>query len=232
MDFSLCRLNHIPRIVPAGTGSSITPQNMLGLEGGIQFSNTDFNQQFDIGQLLLRYGLTEQFEVRALLGSYTSFDQELLGGSRTVTGFQDMGIGAKYKLLSNESKIDLSALAEISLPVGSDEFTSNEVVPSIGLLADYAFHETLSFSSNLGYTLGVGDLEDHWLFTVTPGFTISDNVGGYFGYAGRYYGNFEQHWIEGGITFGLNSGVQLDANIGYDTENEITFIGAGFAKGF
>jgi hypothetical protein len=57
-------------------------------------------------------------------------------------------------------------------------------------------------------------------------------VGGYFGYAGNYYGDFEQHWIEGGITFGLNKGGQLDVNFGYDTENEITFIGAGFSRGF
>jgi hypothetical protein len=57
-------------------------------------------------------------------------------------------------------------------------------------------------------------------------------MNGYFGYAGNYYGNFEQHWVEGGITYGLESGTQLDLNIGYDTENEIAFIGIGFARGY
>lgn len=215
-----------------GNGSFITPKGMLGLEAGFQFSNSDFNEQYEAGQLLLRYGVNEKLELRALMGSYTSVDQELIGGSRSYSGFQDMGVGVKYNLLSGDEKPSISALAELSLPVGSDEFTSDEFVPSLGLLADHALNENLSISSNLGYSFSVGNVDDSWLFTLTPGFAISDNTAGYLGYAGMYYGGFEQHWVEGGLTFGLNSGIQLDVNFGYDTENEITFLGAGFAKGF
>lgn len=224
--------NYSPDRPGIGNGSFITPEGMLGLEAGFQFSKTEFNEQYDIGQLVLRYGLSEKLELRALLNSYTSVDTELLGGSTSYSGFQDIGIGLKYNLVSGDGKPSVSALAEFSLPVGSDEFTSDETVPSIGLLADYALNESISLSSNLGYSFNVGNVDDSWLFTVTPGFAISDNVGGYFGYAGNYYGNFEQHWIEGGFTFGLSNDIQLDANIGYDTENEITFLGTGIAKGF
>jgi hypothetical protein len=224
--------NYSPDRPGIGNGSFITPKGMLGLEAGIQFSNTDFNEQYDVGQLVLRYGISEKLEFRALLGSYTSVDQELLGGSNSYSGFQDMGLGFKYNLISNDGRSNLSALAEVTLPVGSDEFTSDETIPSIGLLADHSLNESLSISSNLGYRFEVGNVDDSWLFTLTPGFVITENMNGYFGYAGNYYGNFEQHWVEGGITYGLESGTQLDLNIGYDTENEIAFIGIGFARGY
>lgn len=214
-----------------GTGSFITPEGMLGLEGGLQFSNTDLNKQLDVGQLLLRYGINEKLEFRAFLGSFTTVDQELIGGSTSYTGIQDMSVGFKYNLYEGGAS-SLSALAELSLPFGTEDFTSDETVPSVGLLADQALNESVSISSNLGYSFSVGNVDDSWLFTLTPGFVISDSMSGYFGYAGNYYGNFEQHWVEGGVTYSLGSGVQLDLNFGYDTENEIAFIGGGFAQSF
>jgi len=223
--------NYSPDRPGIGNGSFITPQGILGFEAGVQFSNTDLNKQFDVGQLVLRYGISEKLEFRALLGSFTTVEDEQFGGSTSYTGIQDMGVGFKYNLFSGDAS-SLSALAEISLPFGTEEFTNDETVPSIGVLADHALNEKVNISSNLGYSFDVGNVDDSWLFTLTPGFWISDNMNGYFGYAGNYYGNFEQHWVEGGITYGLESGAQLDLNFGYDTENEIAFIGIGFAKGY
>lgn len=223
--------NYSPDRPGIGNGSFIIPQGMLGFEAGVQFSNTDLNKQFDVGQLVLRYGINEKLEFRALLGSFTTVDAEQIGGSTSYTGIQDMGVGFKYNLYRGDAST-LSALAEVSLPFGTEEFTSDETVPSIGVLADHALNESLSISSNLGYSFSVGNVNDSWLFTLTPGFMISESMNGYFGYAGNYYGNFEQHWVEGGVTYGLESGTQLDLNFGYDTENEIAFIGIGFAKSF
>lgn len=224
--------NYSPDRPGIGNGSYITPAGMLGLEAGFQFSNTDLNEQYDFGQLVLRYGISEKLELRALLGSYTTVDQELLGGSRSFSGFQDMSFGIKYNLLSKQGNTNVSALAEVSLPLGSDEFTSDETIPSLGLLLDHALNENFGISSNLGYRFSAGNIDDSWLFTLTPGFAISNNVNGYFGYAGNYYGDFEQHWVEGGFTYGMEGGAQLDLNFGYDTENEIAFVGIGIAQGF
>lgn len=221
-----------------GNGSYITPANMVGLEAGVEFSvnsgeqQSNSSQQVNIGQLLIRYGITDNLEARVNLGSYSSAEVSLIGAEVTRTGFQDISIGTKYNFLSGTGTPNVSALAEVSLPAGDDEFSSGEVVPTLGILADHAVNEDLAISSNLGYSFGVGDLEDSWLFTLTPGFSIGSNMGAYAGYAGVYYGNVNQHWAEGGLTYGLESGVQLDINLGYETEDEIFFIGVGFAQGF
>lgn len=216
-------------------GSFITPESMLGVEAGIQFSTNDFVNQFSLGQVLLRYGVQENLEVRASLGSFTSATYTLIGGEQTESGFQDMSVGAKYNFVSGGGNPSISGLFNVSLPVGSDAFSSDEIVPSLGVLADHLLNEMWSISSNLGYYFGVGNLEDSWLFTLTPGFSIpaNENIGGYFGYAGRYYGeDLNLNWLEAGATYNIESGAQLDVNLGFETKNETFFIGAGFAKTF
>lgn len=232
--FSLVQAQNFPPDRPGiGNSSFITPQNMLGVEAGLQYTTTEFSDQIDIGQVLVRYGIREKLEFRALFNSYssTSFD----GAGQSESGFQDMAAGLKFNFISGNGNPNVSGLLEFSLPVGSAVYTSNEVVPTIAVLVDHTLSETWAVSSNLGYNFAAGNLEDNWLFTLTPGFSIPTNeqISGYFGYAGRYFGNgFDQHWLEGGLTYALESGVQLDVNMGYETEAEVFFIGAGFAKGF
>jgi|AntRauTorcE11898_2_1112593.scaffolds.fasta_scaffold22763_2 hypothetical protein len=216
-----------------GNGSAITPNNMLGVEAGLQLTTQESLDQFDIGQILLRYGLSDKLEIRALLNSFSTARLDVPGNSIANTGFNDVALGAKYNIIpENENRPNVSALVEVSLPVGSDAYTSDELVPSVGILADQSLGDMWGISSNFGYTFGAGDLEDNWLYTLTPGFTLpgNENVAGYFGYAGMYYGQgVNQHWLEGGMTFSLENGSQLDVNLGYEIEGEAFFIGAGFA---
>lgn len=216
-----------------GNGSFITPQNMLGVEAGFQYTTSEFTNQVDIGQVLLRYGLAEKVEVRALINSYvsTTFD----GPVESISGFQDMSAGLKYNFIGENRSTSVSGLVEFSFPVGSDEYTNDEVVPSMVILADRSLNELWGISSNFGYNFGPGSLDDNWFYTFTPSFSFPSNesIAGYFGYAGMYFGNnFNRHWLEGGLTYALERGAQLDVNLGYETEAEVLFIGAGFAKGF
>lgn len=216
-----------------GNSSFITPKNVLGVEAGFQYTTTELTDQVDIGQVLLRYGILEKLELRALINSYvsTTFD----GPVESISGFQDMSVGMKYNFIEGNGNTNLSGLAEFSFPVGSDEYTNDEIVPSIVILADRSLNYTWGISSNFGYNFGPGNLDDNWFYTFTPSFLLpsTENIAGYFGYAGMYFGNgFNRHWLEGGLTYALEGGAQLDVNLGYETEGEVFFIGVGFAKGF
>lgn len=216
-----------------GNGSFITPQNVIGLEAGVQYTTTESSDQINIGQVLLRYGVMEKLELRALINSYvsTTFD----GPVESISGFQDMSAGLKYNFIGGNRSTSVSGLVEFSFPVGSDEYTNDEVVPSMVILADQSLNETWGITSNFGYNFGPGSLDDNWFYTFTPSFSFpsKEYITGYFGYAGMYFGNsFNRHWLEGGMTYALKSGAQLDINLGYETEGEVLFIGAGFAKGF
>lgn len=209
---------------------------MLGVEAGIQYLTVRNFTQIDFGQLLFRYGIADKLELRASLNSFSYQEYDFFGNEFNTSGFQDMAIGAKYNLLnSTDDKFNLSALAELSLPVGEVPFTSDEYRPSLGLLADYNIADNFSLSSNLIYSFETDNQADGLLFTLTPGFSLpgNENIGIYAGYAGYFYGNeYNEYWYEGGLSIGLKNRGQLDFNFGYEKETERFFIGTGFSIGF
>lgn len=226
--------NYTPDRPGIGNGSYVVAPGIFGLETGIQLSTAKSVNQFDIGQLLLRFGVFEKLEMRVLMNSYST--QHIDEADIVNSGFQDLGLATKLMLMESESKeTRVSAIGKVSLPVGASAFTKYEVIPTLFLTADHSLTESFSMSSNVGYTFGVGDLSDNWLFTITPGFTFPNqkNLGVYAGYAGIYSGNkINEYYAEAGVTLVVNGGAYLDFNAGYEFENESLFIGIGFSQGF
>ncbi len=217
-----------------GNGSYVLSLNSFSVETGASVRHTDFGIQVDLGQLLLRYGVLKNVELRALLNSYslTKFDI----GPRTPEGFQNVGFGAKYNvgtLIDGRWKNAISA--EVSFPVGNFTYASDKVIPSVTYLADYKLTDRWRFSSNIGYSYGVENRKDVFLVTATPNFTIKsyENATIYFGYAGIYDGNtYNQHFIEFGGAIDLGSNVHMDINTGYEADKVALFWGLGFSVGF
>jgi len=215
-----------------GSGTHTVEQGSLYLEGGVQYFGTEFIDQYSFGQVLLRTGLSERVELQGQLNSYVFLD---VAGVE-LDGFQDIGIGLKTDLVnaSDRKPLDLSVLTSLSFPTGSDDFSSNEVIPSIVLLGNYGLNDQWSLDSNLGYTFQFDDLDGQWLFTLTPATAIpgSGNLGLYVGYAGFYTSADSRHFIEAGLTLLTAPGFQLDLNSGLELEDGDAFSGIGAAKRF
>ena len=117
-------------------------------------------------------------------------------GLQEGEGFQDLGVGLKAGLWKGAGgDVALSALGTVSLPVGSDLLTSDEVVPTITLLAVYRVSNRWALSMNVGYAFGPGAVESVYSLTVTPSVSLlgDPNLGAYFGYAGFYSAGVDQN---------------------------------------
>jgi hypothetical protein len=225
--FTSTAQDFVPDRPGIGNGSFITPTGILGVETGASLTGGNDVTQTDLGQILMRYGVTGKLELRALLNSYSivSFNDE------NESGFQDIGLGLKWNLISG-GQARLSALAEVSLPTGSEFFTADQTIPLFGLITDISLGTYSGVSVNLNYTPSVSDVERSWLLTVTPGFSIPSNsaVSVYAGYAGRFNEiSPDLSFLEAGLAFTNENGVQFDLNSGYELEFETYFIGAGVA---
>lgn len=184
--------------------------------------------QFSLGQILFRHGLVQGVELRMLLNSFVvqSFP------STTLTGVPDPGVGVKAYLYDKPfSKIRIAALGDLSIPVGSTDFSSDEWIPRLALLADYSLTEYATLSGNLRYTFEAGPFPEVWKLTLTPGYALPGkaNIGIYAGYAGFYSEGINEHFIETGITKHTASFLQLDINTGLDVESLGVFFGGGLA---
>ncbi len=209
------------------SGTYVLDPGTIQVEGGISYANAGPLDLFSVGQLLIRVGVP-QIELQAIVNSLVFAS----ANGASDEGLQDIGVGAKVRLFRNpELPLSVSGLATLTLPTGADFLTSDEVVPSAILLADYGVNERWTVSANLGYTLGIDELDDVFALIVTPSVSlpVEANAGAYFGYAGFYSSSSPQHIAEGGFTLLPQPDLQLDINGGVDIDTGDFFIGVGVA---
>jgi hypothetical protein len=188
----------------------------------------------ELGQLLLRYGVTDALELRGAVGSY------VINESPVDNGYAGTGVGAKLRLFQNATSA-LSGVATLGLPTGTGAFDTRDdrARQELKLAFDGALGEGLTLSINGGasFFYAAGTQEDRavqWLFIPTLSFGLTEATGAYVGYAGFYDDGPNANWVEGGLTFLANPDTQLDVNTGLriDDNGNDFFVGVGVAHRF
>lgn len=216
-----------------GTGTATvgsgTVQASLGYAG-----NGNGITSHELGQLLLRYGVSDRFELRGGINSYVVIEAPF------DNGYSGTSVGAKVRLFKNDISA-LSGVATLGLPTetgalsGPDDRARQDLV----LAYDGALGDGLTLSVNGGtsfyYASGIqNDRDVEVLFIPTLSFGLAESVGAYVGYAGFYDDGPTRSWVEGGITMLSNANTQLDVNTGLrvDDNGDGFFVGAGVAHRF
>ncbi len=100
------------------------------IEGGYQYTRINSNvESHTLPLMLLRYGAADRAEVQLSWGGYNQVDV----GSASVDGISDMSLGVKWQLSDDDATTPIGLFAGVSLPVGDNNFSSNEVDPAVGL---------------------------------------------------------------------------------------------------
>lgn len=181
------------------------------LEGGFLYSR--FNSDVDGYSLplaLLRYGAGERAEIQVSWPGYSRFDV----GPGNVDGFTDLSVGVKWQVSDDGASTPIALFAGLSLPVGGNEFSSDELDPSIGLFWAHegrvSLFGTVLFSDTgddtaLGNGLGIN-------------LPVGDACGG-CGVFVEYVGIFPedggpQHSLNAGVAWLRADNLQFDVNLG------------------
>jgi hypothetical protein len=216
-----------------GDGTTTVAPGTVQAGLGYAFNGNGINNH-ELGQLLLRYGVTPGIELRGGVGSY------VVNESPFDNGYAGTSVGAKVRLFQNEPSA-LSGVATLSLPTGTGAFDSmdDRARQEVKLAFDGALGEGLTLSVNGGtsfyYASGVQDERDFdVLFIPTLSFSVAENTGAYVGYAGFYEAGPNANWVEGGVTYLYNADTQLDVNTGLrvDDNGDDFFFGIGVARRF
>lgn len=216
-----------------GTGTAtVTPQTFQS-ELGYAFNSNGSNSH-ELGQLLLRYGVTNTVEVRGGVGSYVvneaPFDNGYLGTT----------LGAKARLFQNETST-LSGLATLGLPTGTGPYDTpdDRVRQELTLAYNGALGSGLDLTLNGGtrfyYSSGIqNDRAFEWLFIPTLSFGVTQTADAYVGYGGFFRDGPNTNWVEGGLTFLAAPNTQVDLNTGLrvDDNADQFFLGIGLAQRF
>lgn len=204
---------------------AILPKGAIQLEGGVEFERDTGEDDPDTGtltapDLTVRIGLIDWMELRlqvdGLLYEFRDRTSNRALGS-------DIQIGAKLGSIDQRRVLpETSVLIGVSLPVGSDEATSDGFDPIVDGLYQWQLTRDTALVVNTRFTAPTqGSDDDRRIFEFAPqaslDWQITPTVGAFVEYFGaiKNRGVADEHSIDGGFTWLIASErLQLDLSAG------------------
>jgi hypothetical protein len=204
--------------------------SVLQVEAGYQYTRNRGGVDFDDSTLplaLLRIGLLDRLELQLGWSGFSRLDVD----SSHVDGITDVTVGVKWQLNPSDALVPVALFGGVSLPVGDDAFSSDEVDPIVG-----AFW---SYTAGLDWFGTVLLREFDNTLTISPAvgtsFPVAVATSAYVEYFGNYVeGNGPAHYLNGGFAYLPRNDMQLDLNVGVGLNGRAAdfFFGFGLAYRF
>jgi hypothetical protein len=225
-------------------GTSTVPLGHYQLEGGYTFTRFGEEDSSSLGELLLRIGAGERMEARLGIGSYTRIDTGV-SGAPTLSGYEDPTIGVKIRLTPEDTNLlppghpQLAILLATSVPVGSDDLTSDEWQPEGKLALGWDFTDRFSLGSTLiyGYPSDGDERFHQFAASLSAAYSLTDRLGAYlegYGFNKESLDGSSTTYLNTGLTFGISNDLQVDVRVGagLDDPSPNWFAGVGGAVRF
>ena len=221
---------------PDQTESSvIVPVGLLQIETGYlhesvtsDISNTLYNST------LLRYGFTENLEIRFGVGYLKNVEEPNIGDAGIITkGLIPLLIGSKL-YVAEEKGIwpEVAFCAGFSLPEsGSSKFKTSYLAPILKILASHTISPNLSIGYNIGAVWDGETARATGIYTVSAGMSVYEGFGIFIENYAFFRKGFFDNRIDAGITWLLRKNLQLDLSGGLGLNNKAPngFISFGFS---
>jgi len=217
----------------------VVPKKTLQVETGGFYTSFEDDSNFETEVLgynttLLRYGILDNLELR--LGwnfEEIRFSQDGNQFDNVASGFSPLLAGVKVAIAQEKGLLpEIGLIGHLFFP-----FTAgNDFRPeSTAVDFRFAFAHTLSEKSSLSYNIGAelgGDTPElAYIYTLSYGFSITDEWGVY----AEVYGDFPEdssanHLWDAGLTYLVRNNVQLDATVGTSfTDGQDILVSAGIS---
>jgi hypothetical protein len=157
--------------------------------------------------LLVRLGMTESVELQL---NWAGYSWSELGNS-SYSGVNDASVGVKWNVSSAGARVPVALFAGISLPAGSDEYSTDEFDPTLGAFWSY------SGKLNWFGTVLIRESDDDSSFSNAVGINlpVNETMGGYIEYFGTYgQSGGPENYLNGGITYVPRPDLQYDLHAG------------------
>ena len=230
--------------------TSVVGSKVFQIEMGYTFTSDREGQErltdHTAPELLLRIGIHDKVELR--LGwegfSATEFNERVRNDvGRTIDqqshsdGATDLSLGFKVHMLDQDGlNPDFGVIVALSVPTGSRDKTSGDVVPEVKWLWAYDLSDRWSLAGNINFAVPTSE-EGRFFQTassISLAYGVNDWLGAYVEYFGFYpadRGTDCAHYANGGLTFGINPDLQFDIRAGWGLNEEADdfFAGVGMA---
>ncbi len=207
-------------------GPTIFPPGHLAIETGYTLSQQGDTRSQALGEVLLRYGVSDRWEARVGLGSYDWIDMR---GQRRITGFEDPFAEVKIRLNDPEPSHRahgvpaVGVLLNTTVPVGARAVTAGVWQPTGTLALHWDLPADWSLESNLGYTYAEdsGQRFDQLFASASAGFNLNDRWSGFvegYLFSRESADGAATHYADTGLSYLVTVDMALDVRIGAGLE--------------
>lgn len=195
--------SEIPELVtdrPDQTESAlVVPIDFIQIEMGFLYQQQKYfegtinveNNNLILGSTLFRYGVSSKIELR-FGGEYFSGQNFLNDIKSTIQGMQNILVGTKILLRSNENILTNAAIIlQTIIPFGNEKLRPNKFEPEIRLCLEQEINDRIS----LGVNLGVEEVSEvgkyFYNYTTVIGVVLNDRINSFF----EIYGTMKDGFI-------------------------------------
>ncbi len=190
------------------------PKNHFQMENGFLFEQSDEdNAYITHPSVLFKYGITDKFELGIITEFSTATSHNL-----SSFGLNPATLRFKQNITMEDGIVPVTSfIGYLSIPHLA---TENQYASYFAPAFRFTMQHTLSEKFSLGYNIGTewdGESpEPVFIYTITSGYSISENTGAYaelFGYLPQI--SSAQHLFDGGINYLIQQNILIDISAGF-----------------
>ncbi|MDZ4820865.1 MAG: transporter [Planctomycetota bacterium] len=178
-------------------------------------SNGDTVNAHSYPETLLRVGVLAEWIEMRVGWNYASNNNTIGGFADNTDGGEDLYLGMKFALMEQQGWLPaLTLLPQMTVPTGSQEYTSDEVMPGLNVLYAWDLNDflTLAASTQANRAFdGNGDYYEEYAQSISMGYSLTEKWGAYTEWFVLIPHNAEaadtttQHYLDGGFTYLVNT---------------------------
>lgn len=214
---SIAQTDRIDTDRPDQTESAfLVPKKYFQGEFGFGKENLrDRNYNLDHPAFLLKYGLSNRFELRAE-GDFLSQYVHLIPGTKSTVNLDPVEIGSKIALFEEKGFLPKTSLiVHIGLPFAASNYDKQQnLFPSFRFTCSHTITKNIGLGYNLGADWDGYEKSPAWLYTFSPNVTFGKRWYAYVEAFGFYERRNWENVLDGGLAFYLNNDSKLDISGG------------------
>jgi hypothetical protein len=197
------------------------------VEGGYTYTSADSTDEHVLPELLGRFGLSDDAELRLGWAGYVHGDEE--------DGLANISVGFKHSLVTlDDSSTAFSWIGQLELPTGDDDVAADRVIPEIKFLWAHPLEDNLGVAGNINGAVPYEDGDR--FFEAAASLSLAYDIDAIWGSYAEYFGIYPEegnaeNYLNGGLTYAVSDDLQLDARVGFGLDNDSAdlFTGVGVA---
>lgn len=204
-------------------GPYVVGTGYFQIQSGLDFASSESSGDMSNSQIsnnVLRYGLTENFEISSLINFQK--DRHSLSSISDTEGLSQMHIGFRYNLIDHPDGLipGFGIQTRFRTTHTSSDYRTKYLAPIIVFVTNHKLSDSVAWGHNLGVSNdGIGPIPKY-TFVSNLSFPIAGNWGSFIEVYGDIKDEYGRVFVDTGFSYLVNNDLQLD-----------TFFGGGNNRG-